>query len=379
MTKTNDRAVRPGDFRSSRVWLNLWPLGVFLGALAAAGHGIWLRWPQILLQMVQWQKQLHQHMVVLLQEVQGNPHHYGATLLLFSFVYGILHAVGPGHGKVVITTYLATHRSRLRQSLLMTLAAALLQGSMAIILVTLTLNLLRLSSRTLHLGQFWLEKASFVLVGGLGLWLCWRALKRLQRLLRAAAAQEKAPVERATVAPDKALVSRAAAVQDETLVSGAAAAQKKAPVIRALTSVDHHHHADCGCGHRHLPRDEELRAADGWYDRAAVVVAMGLRPCSGAVLVLLFAKVIGVYAWGVLSALMMAAGTALTLLALALLVFFGRSIAERLITSRAPSLWRNVVWTTLALAGGVLLVGAGALLYFSAVPEMVSGIRPFSV
>lgn len=343
MTKTNDRAVRPGDIRSSRVWLNLWPLWVFLGALAAAGHGIWLRWPQILLQMVQWQKQLHQHMVVLLQEVQGNPHHYGATLLLFSFVYGILHAIGPGHGKVVMTTYLATHRSRLRQSLLMTLAAALLQGSMAIILVTLTLNLLRLSSRTLHLGQFWLEKASFVLVGGLGLWLCWRALKRLQRLLRAAAAQEKAPV------------------------------------IRALTPVDHHHHADCGCGHRHLPRDEELRAADGWYDRAAVVMAMGLRPCSGAVLVLLFAKVIGVYAWGVLSALMMAAGTALTLLALALLVFFGRSIAERLITPRAPSLWRNVVWTTLALAGGVLLVGAGALLYFSAVPEMVSGIRPFSV
>ena len=55
------------------------------------------------------------------------------------------------------------------------------------------------------------------------------------------------------------------------------------------------------------------------------------------------------------------------------------SCAKRLITPRAPSLWRNVVWTTLALAGGVLLVGAGALLYFSAVPEMVSGIRPFSV
>ncbi|RLR17455.1 hypothetical protein D8L93_09070 [Sodalis-like symbiont of Bactericera trigonica] len=58
------------------------------------------------------------------------------------------------------------------------------------------------------------------------------------------------------------------------------------------------------------------RRADGWYNRAAVVVAMGLRPCSGAFLVLLFAKVIGVYAWGVLSALMMAVGTALTFLTL---------------------------------------------------------------
>ncbi|MFT4464487.1 MAG: hypothetical protein ACMX3H_06925 [Sodalis sp. (in: enterobacteria)] len=46
MAKTNDRAVRPGDFRSSRIWLNLWPLWVFLGALAAVGQWIWLRWQQ---------------------------------------------------------------------------------------------------------------------------------------------------------------------------------------------------------------------------------------------------------------------------------------------------------------------------------------------
>lgn len=344
MTKINDDILRSEDPRPSRLWLNLWPLWAFFVALAAAGHWIWLRWPQILLQMVLWQKQLHQHMVVLLQEVQANPQHYGATLLLFSFVYGILHAVGPGHGKVVITTYLATHRSRLRQSLLMTLAAALLQGTMAIMLVTLTLNLLRLSSRTLHLSQFWLEKASFVLVVVLGVWLCWCALRRLLQRLRAAATFEG-----------------------------------RAPVFRALRPANHHHHAGCSCGHRHLPRDDELQAADGWYNRAAVVVAMGLRPCSGAVLVLLFAKVVGVYAWGVLSALMMAMGTALMLLTLALLVFFGRTVAERLIKPRAPALWRDVVWATLALAGGVVLVGAGALLYFSEVPEMVSGIRPFGV
>ena len=46
----------------------------------------------------------------LLQAVAENPAAAGLSLLGFSFVYGVLHALGPGHGKVVITTWLATIR-----------------------------------------------------------------------------------------------------------------------------------------------------------------------------------------------------------------------------------------------------------------------------
>ncbi|MBR7487218.1 nickel transporter, partial [Klebsiella pneumoniae] len=80
----------------------------------------------------------------LLQAVAENPAAAGLSLLGFSFAYGILHALGPGHGKVVITTWLATHPSKLKSSIGLTLAASLLQGLVAIVLVVVVLTLLRL-------------------------------------------------------------------------------------------------------------------------------------------------------------------------------------------------------------------------------------------
>ena len=69
-------------------------------------------------------------------------------------------------------------------------------------------------------------------------------------------------------------------------------------------------------------------------------------------MVLLFSKVIGVFGWGMAAALAMAAGTSLTITALALLVHGFRQLAIRLSRHQAPALWKQVSWATLALAGG---------------------------
>ncbi|MFB2015057.1 nickel/cobalt transporter, partial [Shigella flexneri] len=111
------------------------------------------------------------------------------------------------------------------------------------------LALLQLPARQLHLSSFWLEKGSYLLVGALGLLLCWRALKKLRLLL-----------------------SR--------------------PTFTAFTP-HHVHHEHCGCGHQHLPAPDQLQSGDDWRARAAIVLSMGMRPCSGAIMVLLFSKVIG--------------------------------------------------------------------------------------
>jgi ABC-type nickel/cobalt efflux system permease component RcnA len=76
-------------------------------------------------------------------------------------------------------------------------------------------------------------------------------------------------------------------------------------------------------------------------------------------MVLLFSKVIGVFGWGMLSALAMAAGTSLTISSLALLVHSFRQLAVKLSGNKTPVLWRQVGWTTLALAGGVISAGCG--------------------
>lgn len=327
-----------------RHWaFSLWPLLLFTVLFALGARLVWHYWPQIQLQSVVWQKALNQHMAGLLQQVDAAPQQAGMALVLFSLGYGVLHALGPGHGKVVIATYLATHPARLKSSLRLTFAASLVQGLVAIGLVTLVLGVLALSSRQLHQSSFWLEQGSYLLVVLLGVLLSWRALRRLFTAIRAL---RPAPAMR----------------------------------IRAVQPLpaDHVHSAECGCGHRHLPTDRELQAGGGWRTQLAIVLAMGMRPCSGAILVLLFAKVIGVFFWGVVSALAMALGTSITISLLALLVHYSRRLAVRISGTRTPAAWSAVAWGTLALAGGVILLFAGILLYTSAVPEFGSGVRPFS-
>ncbi|ANE74428.1 nickel/cobalt transporter [Dickeya solani] len=331
--------------------LRWWPLALFLLLMVVVAWQAMVWWPSILMQSIEWQRSLHQQMSDLMEQVRAQPHQAGWTLVMFSLVYGVLHAVGPGHGKVVIATYLATHPSRLKSSLQLTFASALLQGTVAIALVTLVLAVLQLSSRALHIGSFWMEKSSFVLVAGLGGWLCLRAFRRLRALLFPRAK----PCIRSLTPLDAS-------------VSG----------IRLAPAVHHQHDEHCGCGHQHVPAAEALNHSDGWRTRLMVVLAMGLRPCSGAIMVLLFAKVLDVFVWGVISALTMALGTALTVSLLGVAVLFCRRQLERLSRAGASSSprWQPLVWSALSLAGGMALTFAGIVLYLTTQPDVMGGIRP---
>ncbi|XXN62345.1 nickel/cobalt transporter [Enterobacter ludwigii] len=314
----------------------LWPLWLMAGLMLLAGVLFWQHWSQILLQSVLWQKVLNREMTQLLQQVAEQPQQAGVTLMLFSLAYGVLHALGPGHGKVVISTFLATHPAKLKTSLKLTLLAALLQGSVAIVLVTLMLVVLQTSSRQMHLGSYWLEKGSYLLVVALGIWVGWRALRTLHQQLR----------------------------------------PKLKMQIHAIRP-QHQHDEHCGCGHAHLPSAAQMDQAVSGKTQALVVFSMGLRPCSGAIMMLLFAKVIGVYAWGVASAVAMAMGTALTVSALGLLVQRSRALALRLGRASDTNLLAKLLMPVFALLGSVLLIVAGVALWQSASPGIGGGIRPF--
>lgn len=319
-------------FRARRVW----PLWLLALALASGALALWQYWPQILLQSAIWQKGLHQQMTQLLQQVKTAPGQAGGLLVLFSLAYGVLHALGPGHGKVVIATFLATHPTRVNITLRLTLLASLLQGSVAIVLVTLMLVVLQTSSRQLHLSSYWLEKGSYLLVIGLGIWIGVRALKTLRRQLR-----PRSPMK-----------------------------------IRALRA-DHQHDAHCGCGHAHLPDAQQLADAVSVKTQLLLVASMGLRPCSGAIMMLLFSRVIGVYLWGVVSAVVMALGTALTISAIGLLVQRSRVLAQRLGGESRTASTAALAMPLLALIGSALLIAAGLALWQSAAPGVGSGLRPF--
>lgn len=314
----------------------LWPLWMIAGLFSGGALLVWLYWSQILLQSVLWQKDLHRQMTQLLQQVAEQPHQAGISLVIFSLIYGVLHALGPGHGKVVIATFLATHPSRVRTSIRLTLLASLLQGSVAIVLVTVMLVLMKTSSRQLHLSSFWLEKGSYLLVIGLGVMIGYRALRALWLALR----------------------------------------PRPAPVFRAF-QPQHQHDEHCGCGHAHLPTPQQMNGNVSWKTQMLVVVSMGLRPCSGAIMMLLFAKVIGVYGWGILSAAVMALGTALTISAIGLLVQQARSVAQRLAQPGAGAGIMRLLIPILALTGSLILIVVGIALWQSARLTLGGGIRPF--
>ncbi|UYG09723.1 nickel/cobalt transporter [Halomonas sp. M4R1S46] len=290
-----------------------WRWLVGLGVLSMAVIGLaWFTSGQgVGLQLVAWQRDLHRALTEAIAYLDAVPS-ATAWMSLFglSFGYGVFHAAGPGHGKAVLTTYLLSQGGALRRALLLSCLASLLQALVAIALVTVLVHGLGWLTRQAMGSVVWLEQASYLLVAMLGLWLCWRALAH-SRLLHQA------------------------------------------------TAHDHH---ECDCAHHLTPRQ-----ADDWRGALAVVASIGMRPCSGSVLLVGAASLLGHYWAGVLAVLAMAAGTALTVSALALASVMAREWAER-------RLQRSLRWTRLArclrwagFAGGLLILILGLSLFMAGV------------
>jgi ABC-type nickel/cobalt efflux system permease component RcnA len=245
-------------------------------------------------------------------------------LIGISFIYGIFHAAGPGHGKAVISSYMLANEIALRRGVILSFLSAAIQAVMAIVLITLAFLVLRGTSWSVTDTTWAVEILSYAMVVGFGLWLLWRKLGSLWRSRR-----RKAP----------AMASLSAAH-----VHGTAHAHHghHHTVHHRFDEghADHHnhHHARghgdgevCDiCGHSHAP-DPALLGGErfDWRTAWTAVTAVGLRPCSGALIVLTFAFLNGIYAGGVASVLAMALGTAITVSLLATLAVTAKNVAVR--------------------------------------------------
>jgi len=268
----------------------------------------------------------------------------GAALWLLiglSFAYGVLHAAGPGHGKVVISSYMLANETALRRGIWLSFGASIIQAISAIVIVGLGFLVLRqLSISQTQTTQF-AELASYVLVIGLGLWLLVRKL----RVLRGPAVRPAA--------------LSAAAVDHHH-----------------HDHHDHHHHAhDHGhhdhdhdhrpggtcpsCGHAHMPAPDQLKDVTGWRDALAVMVSVGVRPCTGALIVLTFAFVSGLWVAGIVSVFAMAIGVTITVSILATLAVTAKNVALRLSGSSALS---GGLGHAIEIGGALLIIAMGVVL-----------------
>ncbi len=268
------------------------------------------------------------------------------TLIGLSFAYGVFHALGPGHGKAVISSYVLANRQTARNGALLALVSALIQALVAIALVAALALVFNATAATMNNATRWLELISYALVTLLGTWLVW--VKAIRPLLRGRA-------RRVSVA----------AVHDSHghfHGSGDAHAHGHAHVDARPHAHPHHnlrdHGADCACGHAHAPAPEQVAGPLNWRRAWAAVLAVGLRPCSGALIVLVFALAQGFFLAGVASALAMGLGTGLTVAVLACLAVAAGGAAERIghrLSSKGAARLRYGVEALAALA--VLLLG----------------------
>jgi nickel/cobalt exporter len=257
------------------------------------------------------------------------------TLAALSFGYGVFHAAGPGHGKAVIASYMVANERVLRRGLAICLAAAILQGLVAVALVGAAFLVLGATAKHMTAAADWIEIASYVGVIVLGATLC--ASK--------GAAVAAAWRQRPRAAGD--LVLSAFGPLPST---GANLQTAGAQFFAEDGSCLAH---GSGCSHFHAPDPAALDGGFSWRQACLTVAAAGSRPCSGAILVLVFASAQGIFLAGCAAVLAMSLGVAITTGALATSAVYAKKIVAHY--ARGDS-WRTMMAGRLFEAAAALAV-----------------------
>jgi nickel/cobalt exporter len=263
-----------------------------------------------------------------------------ATLLLaaLSFAYGVLHAAGPGHGKAVISSYVLADGRTVRRGILLAFLAALIQALSALVVVGVLVLALRATGLQVRAMEAWLETASWALVALVGVWLLYYQLRSAFRAGHAHAGHHHQHADH----------------HDDH----GAHAHAHAPHTHAEA------HGDACEVCAHLPAAAELQGDWSWRRALALAFAVGVRPCTGAILVLVFAIGQGLLWAGVLSTFAMALGTAITVSVLAASAVGFRELAARLAGGGA-SKWADRVQLAAGLVGASLVLVLGAAFFWA--------------
>lgn len=238
-------------------------------------------------------------------------------LALVGFFYGILHAVGPGHGKMVVSSYVIANENSLKRGLLVVVASSLLQALTAIAIVLGFNYLLAITQSQAENIEALLKVASYSLICCVGFLLLGQGLYTFAEAMG----------------------------------------------FRHKRHAHHsHNHAGTACQHVHTPSVEQLKNKD-FLSIATMILSIGIRPCTGALLLLFFSLMLGLGWAGVVATFAMAAGTAITTGSLALLAVKSKSLALSFVKKSDRSL--------LFTYAGLRLIG-GAIMFITAALFLVS-------
>ena len=297
-------------------------IGIMLLLLLSEMPHLFGEWGALVYELQVLQRDLHRGLSDAVRSVEREGLFAVWSLIGLSFLYGVFHAAGPGHGKLIIATYLATHESRLKQGIWLAIGSALAQGVVAVLLVEATVALLGASFSAANKTALQLESISYALVTLLGGFLMVSAARRLW--------------------------------------------------------LGHHHHHDHNDDHRHeegthahhchalMPVPGDLPERMSLRQTIWIILTIGIRPCTGAILVLIFAYVLQLRFAGIGAVFAMSIGTAITVAVLAAVSVYARQMAVRMSEYLPDDGVRGgTLLNTFALIGGLIVFLLGIALFQS--------------
>jgi nickel/cobalt transporter (NicO) family protein len=288
------------------------------------------------------------------------------SLFGLSFFYGIFHAAGPGHGKAVISSYMVANEETWTRGVVLSFASALLQALVAVALVGVAAALLNATASTMGRAVNAIEIVSYSLIILIGVRLLWvkgcafvAALRTLHRPAAVGAA-----VTPADPRHGRAHHKHAEHAHGHNDHGHESHGHDHRHHDHHYDGHAHHHHDHddhaSAWGHAHAPEPEELAGPGGWMRGFSAIVAVGLRPCSGAILVLVFALAQGLFWAGVASTFVMALGTAITVATIATIAVGARAWAKRIAETRSG--YGILAMRGLEAGAALVIIAFGSLL-----------------
>lgn len=286
-------------------------------ALLAAAAWLWLGGgvDRLTLWAANGQREFQNAMAGALRQLRAGDAGALTLLLGLCFAYGFFHAVGPGHGKVLIGGYGVANRVAVLRLSALAVLSSLAQGVTAIGLVVGGIALFDLGRRSLvDTTEDYFAPLSYAAIGMIGLWLLYRGARKLWS-------------------------------------------------TRHENDHAHDGHGEhCGdCGHRHGPTPEEAESLNSVREAVILIAAIAARPCTGALFLLIICWRMDLMAAGITGTFAMALGTASVTVAVALasvifregtLAGVGESRAARLVV---PILELGAGLVVAAVAGQLLM------------------------
>ncbi len=280
-------------------------------------------WHEPVLWVMDKQRSFYGAMSLSIRQMKSqSPFAAALTLMLLSFGYGIFHAAGPGHGKAVISAWLLATENELRRGILIAFMSAVVQALTAIAIVSALLVFVTAVGTTARNVAGFLESASYGLVALMGAYLVWTAFRPLRH----------------------------------------AEAQHAHDHGHHHHDHDHHHRHDADCACAHVPKARQVKGEWSLTKALSLAFAVGIRPCSGALLVLIFANTLGLYWAGITSTLVMALGTAITVSIIAAIAVYSKKLALSL--ARRDDTWLGHAAFVLRLGGGLVIIALGGILFW---------------